>query len=663
MRKVISYIIPVLLIVVFLTTLVILNTQISKENYKKEEEKFRRFNSLEEIKSFINNYKKSLLISPPQFLSPPPIRSTEPSPIDMPTSELGSETQSPYYSRTNVQVEGIDEADIVKTDGKFIYTLTTKEVTIIKAYPVEETKLISKIPLDQYNKLYNQIFLYAYKDKLVIIYSSIKVKTLENEHRNNTAPVYILPYRYPEYNTGVLTYDIKDKANPILEWNVTFKGFYISSRLIEDNLYIITGNPIIEEVILPEIYSNDKVINVQPKDIYYTNHIDIAFQFVILARLNIVNKELEYNGFLLGITNAIYVSFNNIYITQYIFSSRWLEERTTSNMNRDYTAIHRINIQSGLKYEATGKVPGFVLNQFSMDEYKGYFRITTTSISFTTLTNFTTPTNPNVITTPPPFSVPQIPITSNNIYILDMNLEIVGKLENIEIGERIFAARFIQDKCYLVTFRQIDPFFVIDLSDVEKPKILGYLKIPGFSTYLHPINETLILGIGRENQNEVKISLFDVRNFENPKEISKIVIGNETQYAYSEALYNHKVFLFDSLRKLLILPFTIYNYLTITYNSSAMPWISYLPWQGVLVFEIKDKIYLKGNITHINYKIIKEAMLNKTINNLYEFLYYLYESNVIHRALFIEDFLYTISDSKVKINNIYSLEEIKEIYI
>jgi uncharacterized secreted protein with C-terminal beta-propeller domain len=660
MKQIFSYILPALLIGIYLIGIIILNLQTQKiaptEETQVNKEKFRTFYSIEEIKSFIARYSKyqsdflfkvSLPIE--QFSGPASL----PAPVLTPTAihQESAPSMPSYYSKTNVQVEGVDEPDVVKTDGMYIYAVTDKGIVIVKAYPVKESEIVSKIDLKKRQNepylYYNfQTSLYVYNDKLIVIDRNVAY----NEPLDIYSSRY---YKPPVIYTNVLIYNIKDRVQPKLEWNVTIEGNYVASRMIEENVYMITASPIYSqhEITLPTIYDNNKEIKVKPNDIYYTPYIDAAFRFTLLVHLNLINKSIEYKGFLLGVTNAIYVSLKNIYITQYIYSQRWTGRTSTLTSEQDYTIIHRINIQNGIKYEAAGRVPGFVLNQFSMDEYKEYFRVATTSIVFDKRW-FT---------------------TSNNIYILNMDLKIIGKIENIEIGERIYAARFVQEKCYLVTFRQIDPFFVIDLSNVQEPKILGYLKIPGFSTYLHPINETMVLGIGEEGWRKIKISLFDVSNFNNPKEISKIIIGNQSDYAYSEALHNHKAFLYDPKRKLVILPFTIearailpvnVTMLQTTYKYSLI--VSY-DWNGFLVFEIKDKIYLKGNITQAGYEDMLERVKD-IIQDLMRYNWnYGYSYQIINlpvkfmRVLFIEDFLYTLSNLKLKINNIHTLEEIKEI--
>ena len=364
------------------------------------------------------------------------------------------------------------------------------------------------------------------------------------------------------------------------------------------------------------------------------------------------------------------------------------------------TVIHKILIDSGkIEYKANGEVPGQPLNQFSMDENKGYFRIATTtsgnnwgmvtsgtmqtatavrSISEQTTTqgkamtetqvsqetaqsasalSQTTPQNlgigatttgeqkpvmqtPTVLQNVAPVPEPQVSGPQNHVYVLDSDLKIVGKLEDMAGGERIYSVRFLGDKAYMVTFRQTDPLFVIDLSSPQNPKVLGYLKIPGVSDYLHPYDETHVIGVGRDASEQgritgMKLSLFDVSNVSSPIEVSKYIIGG--QGTSSDALYDHKAFLFDKKKNLLVIPVSEYG----------ANWQNY--WQGAYVFnlELANGFAMKGKITH----------QNNTENSTY---YYDWNSQ-IRRSLFIENTLYTISNKMVKMNSLSDLSEINKV--
>jgi len=221
--------------------------------------------------------------------------------------------------------------------------------------------------------------------------------------------------------------------------------------------------------------------------------------------------------------------------------------------------------------------------------------------------------------------------------VLNMNLSVVGSLENFAPPNEIMdSARFIGNRCYLSTsVRRKDPFFVIDVENATEPKILGYLKIPGFTTYLHPYDASHIIGVGRDENNSVKISLFDVTNVSAPVEIDTYSVGGV--WSDTLVLTEHKAFLFDKSKNLLAIPVSIY------YNGDK-----YWQWHGLYVFNItiSEGLVLRGNITH------------QEDGSIY------WDSTCwVKRALYIENVLYTVSDKKIKMNSLEDLMEIKEIQL
>jgi hypothetical protein len=237
-----------------------------------------------------------------------------------------------------------------------------------------------------------------------------------------------------------------------------------------------------------------------------------------------------------------------------------------------------------------------------------------------------------------------------------MDLEIVGKIESIAPGEKIYSARFMGDTFYLVIFRKIDPLFVIDLSNPYNPKILGELEITGYSDYLHLYDENHVIGVGKETiaadegdfswYQGVKISLFDVTDMSEPKELAKFEIGDRG--TDSPVLRDHKAFLFDKEKNLLVIPVAVAKIDESQYPNGVPPYTQgEIIWQGAYVFtlslEIEEKILLKGTITHVE---------NGNVHDT---------SHHITRTLYIGEVLYTISDSKIKMNSLADLSEINEL--
>lgn len=265
----------------------------------------------------------------------------------------------------------------------------------------------------------------------------------------------------------------------------------------------------------------------------------------------------------------------------------------------------------GLKigYSGGGYVKGSILNQFSMDEWNGNFRIATNSWDRE---------------------------SSNSLYILDKNLEEIGSIENLAPGERIYSVRFMDDKAYIVTFRQIDPLFVIDTSNPMNPKVLGELKIPGFSNYLHPISENTLLGIGQDvdentgQQGGIKLSLFDVSDSAKPKEIHNIILGESG--SYGEVLSNHKALMVDKKRDIV----GFHAFL----NKSSKDFVRDMSSGAVLV-KVKDEKELE---------ILDIIGVEETGNNYY------YSGK---RLLVIDEVLYYIGEEGIRAFEYNSLKQIK----
>jgi inhibitor of cysteine peptidase len=594
------------------------------------------------------------------------------------------------YSATNIQVQGVDEADIVKTDGEYLYVVSESAIYILKAYPPNQARLLSKITLDQ---TYGAK-IYVNNNKLVVLAdqpffgireyansqdwedtesSNVENKTITPDDEPYDEPIDdapVMPYIYID-EVFLKVYDITDKANPVLSRTVKLNGTLSGSRMIGDYVYMVTNQLATQpnynketgvDVILPVI-AGDKVKEIEADEIHYINVTDQYYFLTTIIAVNTVNDGAEptYEVFLTSQTTNLYVSLKNMYLIT-PDTSNWLLRSESAEESRQETLIYRVKLdKQKIVVEAEGSVPGFVLNQFSMDEYDGYFRIATTEW--------------NSRWTDEIFSSE----STNNLFILDMDLNIRGKLENIAPDESIYSTRFMGDKVYMVTFRQIDPFFVIDASDPTQPKILGYLKIPGYSSYLHPYDENHIIGVGMQDS-ALKLSLFDVTDFSAPKEIAKYMV--EGGWSSSTALYDHKAFLFSKAKNLLALPVTLNVYrvfdgveepvvepretngaigddeeANVTVGSAEVrvdtaeekSEISYQSsyYQGAYVFDISTEqgFILKGNITHLDRE------------NQYEYLL------AINRIIYIEDAIYTISDKIVKINDLESLEAVTEIQL
>jgi uncharacterized secreted protein with C-terminal beta-propeller domain len=510
------------------------------------------------------------------------------------------------YSSTNVQVTGVDELDVAKADDQgYMYVVTGDTVMIVKAYPPENAGILSRISL---NGSY-PIGIFVWGNRLAVLGSR-----------------YVLPYRgdygyfVADIRTYINVYDIEDRTKPTLLREFTLTGSYFNSRMVGDYAYFVISQPaciVDDSVPLPTITTEDQTREIAPTDIHYFNGSAYYYQYTTFIAMNMQNttEAPVYLTLMLGSSSNMYVSLNNIYIT--------------APEAYDNTTIHRIQIRgSNLTYEAKGYVPGRELNQFSMDEYADHFRIVTTTWS-----NYTRQTN---------------------VYALDMNLSTVGMLEGLAVGENFHSSRFMGERCYLVTFETTDPLFVINLTEPAAPSVLGELKIPGYSDYLHPFDETHLIGVGKETVEAeggffawyqgIKISLFDVSNVTDPKQMANYTIGDRG--SDSPILHDHKAFLFDKSRSLLAIPVLVAEIDESQYpggvpsNAYGQP-----VWQGVQVFNVtlEHGFQLRGAITHLD----DDTSIGET-------------SYYVKRSLYIENVFYTVSDRKIVLNDLDSLAFIKE---
>jgi len=568
---------------------------------------FATFSSYDALKSFLMTSANTW--TPFQFYGPQDVRRLSAS-VTASNAKAGAESFTFDHSSTNVQVAGIDESDFVKTDGEYIYLLSGNVVSILKAYPPESTEIVSRI---SFGELY-PVGIFVNGDRLVVLGSNYTVPTTRSYYG----------YYDVDIKTFIHVYDIQDRGHPVLLHDLMLSGSYFNSRMMEDYVYFVVSQPayiVYDTVVLPKIYSGDWAIKeIVPTEIHYTNHTDTYQQFTTFVAMNIKNmtEAPTYLTIMLGSTSNMYVSANNMYVTYPDYGGN--------------TTIYRVHIQANnMTCEASGKVNGHELNQFSMDEYDDHFRIVTTDWTGSA--------------------------QSSRLYVLDMNMSIVGKLENLGVTENLHSTRFMGDRCYLVTFKKTDPLFVINLTEPTNPTVLGELKIPGYSDYLHPYDEDHIIGVGKETVEAVegefawyqgvKISLFDVSNVSNPLQIANYIIGDRG--TDTPVLWDHKAFLFDKAKNLLVLPVLVAEIDPAQYPYGVPPYAYGTPvWQGAYVLNITltNGITLRGRITHI------ESGASP------------YESSYqVERALYIENVLYTISDKKVKLNSLEDLTLIKEIMI
>src|SRR2546422_8694343 len=355
-------------------------------------------------------------------------------------------SQSPTHSETNQQVTGVDELDNVKNDGQYIYTITNNTVAIVQAYPTADARLLSRVNV---SGTLQGIFVLG--NRLVIV---SEIPGYSYRYYSGGAPLPTLGTGasqpgniakiYPIQFSGTISlfvFDISNHANPVITTRVDVNGTLAGARLIGNDVYLVATQPVVcyGEILLPEQVVNGQVVKATPTQVYHSDVVDQGYSFTTIVGFDTTqnNPSPSAKIYLIGTTSTIYVSLHDIYLTQPMWSQS------------QQTIVHRISIDGiTITYQATGAVPGHVLNQFSMDEYNGYLRITTTNCC-------------SQSGGPHPLAYAQINQQKTKPYVLDKSLHTTRKLEGLSPGEQIYSAPVMGDKTYPVTYKRNEPLFVI----------------------------------------------------------------------------------------------------------------------------------------------------------------------------------------------------------
>ncbi len=527
------------------------------------------------------------------------------------------------FSSTNTQEKTVDEGDIIKTDGTYIYKVAsrfnndtgyTDQILTITQTEDGNLKALASIDLTQAfsreDMYVNFHEFYLYEDYIITLY------TIQDYTKENTVT-----------ETNIVIYNIADKENPKKLKTLTQSGWYESSRISDGFLYTISDfsetsldTPTPYTNYIPSI--NGKTI--ECSNIYYPRDILMQTTYVITS----VNLEdpSKFTDTAAIPTNGgqTYVSDASIYFY------------TTLYDNVTKTEITKVRYDKGaLNPGESATITGYLYDSFALSEYDGHLRIVATipanNISLLRASEIaltTTDTEDIAVNTT------EIREDINVIYVLDNNMELVGKLSGIAPGEQIYSARFMGDIAYFVTFRNVDPLFSVDLSDPANPTILGQLKIPGFSNYLHIYENGLLLGFGEEidaNTSEflgLKLSMFDVSDPSDVTEQDKYIIENST---FSEAQYNHKAIMIDPVKN-------IFGFIYCSMNENTYDSIYYY---ATYTYDAKE-----GFIETAKYPITDGSE---------------YETNAV-RGVYIGDYLYLATNKSLTSYKIGSTEPISQVY-
>jgi len=550
-------------------------------------------------------------------------------------ADQNTDSGSDDYSGTNTQVVGVDEMDNVLTDGKYIYTMFQNKVQISLAYTtVDGPDVLSLYKTFEFSSEYcddEQFYpqgMYVDDDYLIVIGNQYNFECKEYDEDSDIPSTdgedIIMDYNWNQSSSHIKVL-VFDKANDFeLQDEYLMNGYFTGTRKIGSDLYIVTNNyiPFYDEDVDIDYYLSQYEVNGEVTKALYDDVIYIEGSnpnsFTTFYGIDLDTKEVDMETILGDSGYNLYVSNENIYLVGAVYYFLPMVDfiDVEEPVYESKTAILKVSIGDGeVQFSGTGTVSGYTLNQFSMDEYNGYLRITTTTGWFGDSVN-------------------------NRLYILDEDLNEVAVLENLgKPGETIKSTRFVGDYAYLVTFEQMDPFYVINLSDPTNPVVDGELLIPGFSTYLQPLGENFMLGIGFGDNdggtNGLKISIYDISDKSNPFVFDEIIFDySEFGWGNSSVTYNHKDLLVSLSKGIIALPFSTYHYgdSGYTYNS------------GILVYNIdlETGFTFNGYVTHSS-----DASNSNDAINVY-----------VYKSKFIDDYFYTISNEYIKVSTIVDTETI-----
>lgn len=571
------------------------------------------------------------------------------------------------YSETNTQIEGVDEADIVKTDGERIYLLHGSDFFLLDAWPADETRVLGSTPIEG-----SGVELFVQGGKAVLFSNVFPGDLPESAQRRNKGDV-----AYDCYDCGggtgytqISVFDVKGDS-PKLEREILFEGSYVSGRRHGDVVRtIVQGGFQAPSLFSPSINPYDSFGKLKSDsrieqelnqwresvktDIQNTQLSDwLPYRFervgskweelatqcegYYIPEPGVVNygvtqvvtfdaqksEEVDVTA-ILGGAETVYANHDVLVLGQTNYDWQFGGESTK-------TALHQFRLSGAdSQYEASGFVPGYLHNQFSIDEQAGVIRVSTTERVRANDSGSN---------------------TENRVYTLnkkDNELQVLAKTEAFgDPGETIFATRFLGDRGYVVTFRQVDPLIVVDLSNPEKPKVLGDLHIPGFSDYIHPLGEHQLLTIGQDAdesgfQSGVALQIFDVSDPGAPKLTHKEAFGG---FSHSEANNNHKAFTFvkDYFGKdqgLLLFPITTYS-------------AEYQSRLEVVRVSAETGFKRLGSLDHT------ALLLDNCDQSIAEdgFSYCSYSGNDMRRGVQIDDYIYAISYGGVTVHELDQLSE------
>ncbi len=495
---------------------------------------------------------------------------------EMELEDSASAADKVAFGTTNVQTEGVDEGDIIKNDGRYLYQIVHQETEAgySEAIQIVDTKDGLK-ELARVDKFKNIDEFYVSKDLLIVIENKYKeiIPTEDDMARKGIITCYDVWYNEEAFHE-ISFYSLKDRSHPKRLKTFTLDGSYTSSRISGDYFYGFSrfyASPGEGEEDYDAYVPNINDTRLGQECIYLPEN-SKGTSYLVLVSVDLKHPDTFVQTMaIIDEGDLYYVSDKNIYVASYVGA----EEK--EGWSSDRTSLLRFSYDKGnFKFEAKGEIKGRLDSSLSLDEYEGNLRAVTTVQEYywKKLTDDRTGEEIGYEITHDR--------QTNALYVLDKELTAIGKIEGLAKDEQIYSARFMGKTGYFVTFRQTDPLFAVDLSDPKKPKILSELKVSGFSDYLHFYGKDRLLGIGMEADEEtgrqegMKLSMFDISDPGDVKEIEKLPLE---KYNYSEALYNYKAVLINPQEN-------IFGFEAEGSNRGEY-------WRRYLVFSYEDETFVK----------------------------------------------------------------------
>ena len=464
----------------------------------------------------------------------------------LPSAAGGKATSSAGY-QTNAQVAGIDEGDIVKSDGRTIYVASGKKVAVVlpDGAGTRQVATIDTAAGDAGKTASDGVTMQGPVQDLELRGTTLVVLVTDYTARTASLPANLpggVPTTMVPFDaslTKALLYDVSDPRSPKYLTSLGQSGALVTTRLTDDLLYVVTNYAISDtkkmdpndpKTFVPLTGEGDRYVPTPPGKCGFIPE-PSGPTYTVVSSLDLATHKRVDTTSVLGGTASVYMSAANLYLAAVDYQPS-AQETARAGVPTDLkgvqtTQLARIAIASGrLSLAAQGAVPGSVLNQFALDEYQGNLRVVTTMEG----------------------EQKQRWVQRAALYVLGPNLKVVGRISSLVNGETVRSVRFDGAIGYVVTFRQMDPLFALDLSAATKPRVLSALKIPGFSSYLQPWAQGRLFGLGRDATNGgedrgLKLSMFNIADPQNVTETTTLRIGKANDDA--EALYDHRAVLVD----------------------------------------------------------------------------------------------------------------------